>query len=135
MLSMMPSLVAFRPKPDDVSRRHDMPLIGCQRFQETARGTLKYRAAFIANDADQPLHAQDATQAASFAVDSQLHVHAGIVFNELGTGDRAFPRDGALTTDALAARGISASIVLGKSLIASPHFPVLTKVCPNLASF
>ena len=66
---MIPWSLPFGPKPDDVARGHDVPLIGGQRLEQPPRRALKDRARFVAHDAVQALDAEHAAQAADRAVD------------------------------------------------------------------
>ena len=134
---MMPSSLAFGPKPDDVAGRHDVPLIGGQRFEQPPRGALKHRARFVAHDAEQALHAQHAAQAADVAVDVGQHMRAGVVLDDLGAGDGSLARDVALAADALAVRRVDGRVGAGQlaaeSLVAGADLAVLAKVGANLA--
>ena len=106
---------AFGAKPDDVAGRDDVPLVGRQRFQQPPDRALKDDAVFfIANDAQQALHAQDATQTAIVRSTSGSTVCAGFVFDNLAAGQGSLARDVAFAADTLAVRRIARVIRPGQ---------------------
>jgi hypothetical protein len=99
-------LRALGSKPHDIAGCHHMPLIGGQSFQNSSRRALKSFARFVVHDADQPLHAEDAAKTAHRAINIQIHVCAGLVFDDFGAGHRALARDVSFATNTFAMRRV-----------------------------
>jgi hypothetical protein len=94
-----PLMLPFGAKPNNVASRNDMPLIGRERFEQSAGCALKKRAHFVAHDADQTLNTEHASDAAHRGIDIGQHPSAGIFFDDFSTSDGSLTRDCALPAD------------------------------------
>src|SRR5262245_26886633 len=79
----------FGPKPYNVARSHDVPLVGCESFEQAARGALKHAARFVADDVYQTLHTENAAQSADRAINVGQDERACVVFDNFAAGERS----------------------------------------------
>ena len=122
-----PFLLLGRPKPHAIAGRHDVPLVGTERFQQPPCGAAHLLARVVQHDTDQAMHAQDPTGTADRRVHIQLHGQSAVASRGLGADHGPLARQGPFAADPLGLRRLLLFVEVLSRILAG-HVPIAPRV-------